>query len=120
MEQQEKVFVYFEITKEFIFTEAMRHKYGKMSYPELQTCLMPNELSYICKENIPIVTYVPNDNCESTLIHPSTISILHKVCEQRMLTLEQTCWIPLHLSDEWLFTAPGNYLVCCVGQRNFS
>jgi len=90
VEQQEKVFVYFEVTKEFIFTDAMRHKYGKMSYPELSTCLMPNELSYACKENIPIVTYVPNDDCESTLIHPSTISIPHKVCEQRMLTLEQT------------------------------
>ena len=106
MEQQEKVFVYFEITKEFIFTDAMRHKYGKMSYPELQTSLMPNELSYVCKENIPIVTYVPNDDCESTFIHPFTISIPHKVCEQRMLTLEQTYWIPLHLSNEWLFTAP--------------
>jgi len=99
VEQQEKVFVYFEVTKEFIFTDAMRHKYGKMSYPELSTCLMPNELSYACKENIPIVTYVPNDDCESTLIHPSTISIPHKVSEQRMLTLEQTYWIPLQLSN---------------------
>ena len=42
VEQQEKMFVYFEVTKEFIFTDAMRHKYGKMSYPELSTCLMPN------------------------------------------------------------------------------
>jgi len=98
--------VYCEITKEFIFTDAMRHKYGKMGYPELQTRLMQNELSYVCKENIPIVTYVPNDDCESSLIHPSTISIPQKVCEQRKLTLEQTYWIPLHLSNEWLFTAP--------------
>ena len=90
MEQQEKVFVYFEITKEFIFTDAMRQKYGKMSYPDLQACLMPNELSYVCKENIPIVTYVTNDDCESTLNHPATLSIPLKVCEQRMLTLEQT------------------------------
>jgi len=67
---------------------------------------MPNELSYVCKENIPIVTYVPNYDCESTLIHPSTISIPHNVCEQRMLILEQTYWIPLHLSNEWLITAP--------------
>ena len=29
-----------------------------------------------------------------------------KVCEQRILTLEHTYWIPLHLSNEWLFTAP--------------
>jgi hypothetical protein len=33
VEQQEKVFVYFEVTREFIFTNAMRHKCGKMSYP---------------------------------------------------------------------------------------
>ena len=86
MEQQEEVFVYCEVTKEYIFTDAMRHKYGKMSYPELQTCLMPDELSYVCKGNIPIVIYVPNYDCECTFIHPSTISIPHKVCEQRMLT----------------------------------
>ena len=58
MEQQGKEFVYFEITKEFIFIGAMKHKYGKMSYPELQAYLMPTELSHVCKENIPIVTYV--------------------------------------------------------------
>ena len=56
---------------------------------------MPNELTYVCKVNILIVTYVPND-CESTFVRPSTISIPHTVCEQRMLTLEQTYWIPLH------------------------
>ena len=31
MEQQGKVFVYFDTTKEFISTDAMGHKYGKMS-----------------------------------------------------------------------------------------
>ena len=106
MEQQENVFMYIDITKEFLFTDAMRQKYGKLSYPELQACFMPNELSYVCKENVPIVTYIPNDDCESTLIHPSTRVIPTKVCEQRMLTLENTYWIPLHLSNEWLFVAP--------------
>jgi hypothetical protein len=43
IEQQEKVFMCIGTTKEFIFTEATRHKYGKLSYPELQACLMPNE-----------------------------------------------------------------------------
>jgi hypothetical protein len=68
----------------------MRYKYGKLSYPELQECLMPNELSYVCKENILFVTYIPNDDCESTLIHPSTLSIPSKECEQRVLNLEHT------------------------------
>ena len=84
----------------------MRQKYGKLSYSELQACFMPNELSYVCKENVPIVTYIPNVDCESTLIHPSTMMIPSKVCEQRILTPEHTYWIPLHLSNEWLFTAP--------------
>jgi len=45
MKQQDKVFVYIETMKDFIFTDAMRQKYWKMSYPELQACLMPNELT---------------------------------------------------------------------------
>ena len=81
VQASEKVFVYFKITKEFIFTGAMRQKYGKMSYPGLQAYLMPSELNYVCKENIPILTHVANDDCESTLIHPSTMSIPPKVCE---------------------------------------
>jgi hypothetical protein len=55
--------VYIETMKDFIFTDAMRQKFGKMSYPELQTCLVPNELMYICQENLPIFTYVPNEDC---------------------------------------------------------
>ena len=31
--------------KYFIFTDAMKQKYGKLSYPELQTCFKPNELT---------------------------------------------------------------------------
>jgi hypothetical protein len=76
----------------------MRQKYGKLSYPKLQACFMPNELSYVCKENVPIVTYIPHVDHESTLIHPSTMLTPCKVCEQRMLTLEHIYWIPLHLS----------------------
>jgi len=29
--------MYVETTKEFMFTDAMKHKNGKLSYPELQT-----------------------------------------------------------------------------------
>ena len=74
-----------------------------------------NELSSVCKENITLFTYVPNDDSESTSIHPSTISIPHKLCEQKMLTLEHIYWIPLHLSNVWLFTAPTRelFIVLC-------
>ena len=75
--------MYIANKKDFIFTDAMRHKYGKMAYQELQACFTPNALSYVCKENVPILTYIPNEDCESTLIHPSTVSIPNNVCEQR-------------------------------------
>ena len=58
MEQQEKVFVYFEITKEFIFTDAIRQKYGKMSYPELQACLMPNGVMSVKKTYLLLPMYL--------------------------------------------------------------
>jgi len=45
MRQYERVFAYIEATKEYIFTDTMRQKYGKLSYSELQACFMPNELS---------------------------------------------------------------------------
>ena len=106
IQQQEKVFAYIEVAKELIFTDTVRQKYGKLRCSELQACFMPNELSCVCKENVQIVTYIPNVDCESTLIHPSTMAIPSKVCEQRILTPEHTYWIPLHLSNEWLFTAP--------------
>lgn len=52
------------------------------------------------------MTYVPNEHCEATLIHPSTISVPNCLCQQRLLNLEFTYWIPLHLSNEWLHVAP--------------
>jgi hypothetical protein len=104
--QQQKVFIYIESSKDFIFVDAMRQRYGEMTYPDLQACVKPNEITYVCKETLPILTYTPNEDCESTLIHPSMTSLPNKLCEQRILNLEQTYWIPLHMSNEWLFTAP--------------
>jgi hypothetical protein len=106
MKQKGNVFVYIETMKDFIFTDVMRQKYGKMNYPDLQTCLTPNELTFVCKKILTIFTYVPNEDCETTLIHPSTITLPKQVCEQRLLTLEYTHLIPLHLSNEWLYVSP--------------
>jgi hypothetical protein len=88
MKQQDKVFVYIETMKDFIFTDAMRQKYGKMSYPELQACFMPNKLTYVCKETLLIFTYIPEEDCEASLIHPSTITLPKQLCEQRLLNLD--------------------------------
>ena len=103
VQQQEKVFVYIDSTKDYIFVDAVRQRFGKMNHPELQACLKPNELIYVCKETLPIITYTPNEDCEATLIHPSTTSSPKGLCEQRILSLDQTYWIPLHMSNEWLY-----------------
>ena len=75
VKQREKVFVYIQTAKDFIFVDAMRTKYGKLTFAELQGCFMPNDLTYVCKETLPLHTYILNEDCESTLIHPSTLSI---------------------------------------------
>jgi len=56
-------------------------KYEKTSYPEIQTCLMPYELTFVCKEILPVFTCVPNEDCEATLIHPSTMFLPNQLCE---------------------------------------
>ena len=40
------------------------------------------------------------------ILHPSTVSLPDKLCEQRLLYLDSTYWIPLHLSNEWLYVTP--------------
>ena len=104
--QQDNVFVYVQPQRDFIFVDVMRNKYGKMNYQELQACIMPNKFNYVCQETLPIFTYIPNEDCEATLIHPSTSYFPHKVCEQGLLKLEYTYWIPLHMSNEWLYVTP--------------
>jgi len=114
-QQQDQIFVYVEARKDYIFVDAMRHKYGKLNHQELQACFTPNEFNHVCQETVPILTYIPNEDCEATIIHPSTASLPAKVCEQGLLKLESTYWIPLHMSNEWLFVTPGNeiFTVLC-------
>ena len=120
VQQQDKVFVYIEPTKDFIFVDAMRQRYGKMNYPELQACLMPNEITFVCKETLPILTYTPQEDCEATLIHPSTTFFPKELCVQRILTLEHTYWITLHMSNEWLYAAPKDeiFTVLCGNEKS--
>ena len=80
VQQQDKVFVYIESTKDFIFVDAMRQRYGKMNYPELQACFMPNEITFVCKETLPILTYTPQEDCEATHIHPWTTYFAKELC----------------------------------------
>lgn len=43
-----------------------------MTTNELTGCFHPNEFLYVrvCREEIPIYTYVPEIDCEATLLHP--------------------------------------------------
>ena len=47
----------------------LSHKYGKTNYLEVQACLIPYEFDYVCQETLLILTYIPNVDCETTLIH---------------------------------------------------
>jgi hypothetical protein len=47
-QQQHNVFVYINSKKDYIFVDAMRHKYGKLNNVDLQACFRPNELHYVC------------------------------------------------------------------------
>ena len=76
-------------------------------------------MTYVCKETLPLHTYILNEDCESTLIHPSTLSIPKQLCEQRVLNLETTYWILLHFSNEWLYVTPNDeiFTVLCGSSR---
>ena len=119
MKQRDKVFVYIDTAKDFIFVDVMRTKYGKLTFTELQGCFMPNDLTYVCKETVPLHTCILNEDSESTLIHPSTLSIPKQLCEQRVLNLETTYWILLHFSNEWLYVTPNDeiFTVLCGSTR---
>jgi len=70
-------------------------------------------------ETLPILTYIPNEDCEGTLIHPSTNALPNKACEQGLLSLEYTYWMPLHMSNEWLYVTPNTevFTVLCGSMK---
>ena len=103
--RQDRNYVFISSNKEYIFCDSVRQHYGKLSMSELAGCFRPNELQYVCQENFPIYTYVPGVDCEATLLHPSTTQ-MPKNCDTRITSLDKTFWIPLYLSNEWLFIAP--------------
>lgn len=108
------------VRKEYVFVDALNRQYGHTSQYELDNCLQPNKLNYVCAEIAPIVTYVPNVDCIATLLHPST-NELPSSCTFNYLPLQQIMWIPLHLSNAWLYVAPQLELfttLCQDGQRH--
>ncbi|PNF43411.1 hypothetical protein B7P43_G13447 [Cryptotermes secundus] len=108
------------VRKEYSFVDSLNRQYGHISRYELEKCLQPNNLNYVCAEMTPIVTYVPNVDCVATLLHPNNQKIPDD-CTFNYLPLRQVIWIPLHLSNAWLYVAPQLELfttVCQDGQRH--
>jgi hypothetical protein len=102
---QESTYSYIESTKEYIFSDSLHQHFGKMTSNELSGCFELNEFKHVCREEIPIYTYVPNIDCEATLLHPSTMKLPDN-CEYRIFKLSKTFWIPLYMSNQWLFVTP--------------
>jgi hypothetical protein len=96
---------YINFNKEFMFSDSLRQRFGKITTNELTGCFQPNEFTYVCREEISMYTYIPQMDCEATLLHPSTTKIPNN-CEYRFFKLSKTVWIPLHLSNQWLFVNP--------------
>lgn len=105
VQEEEHTYSYIGFNKEFMFSDPLRQHYGKMTATELIRCFQPNEFVHICREEIPIYTYIPEVDCEATLLHPSTVKIPNN-CEFRFFKLSKTFWIPLHLSNQSLFVTP--------------
>jgi hypothetical protein len=103
--KQDNVFSFIYPSKDYIFMDSLKRQYGKLSNNELTKCFQPNLMQKVCKEDIPILTYIPGNDCESTLLHPSSQDI-PLTCEIRVLKLTKTYWIPLSFSNQWLFVTP--------------
>jgi hypothetical protein len=62
VQEKEAMYGYVNFNKELIFSDSLRQYYGKMTMNDLTSCFQPNQVMYVCKEEIPIYTYVP-DRC---------------------------------------------------------
>jgi hypothetical protein len=100
--KQDNVFSFIYSSKDYIFMDSLKRQYGKLSSNELTRCFHPNFMQKICKEDMRILTYIPGNDCESTLLHPSLQNI-PLIFEVRVLKLTKTYWIPLSFSNQWLF-----------------
>jgi hypothetical protein len=64
--QKELTYIYIGFNKVLFFCDPLRQRYEKMTTNELTGCFQPNEFTYVCREEIPIYTFVPDMDCEAT------------------------------------------------------
>ncbi|PSN30666.1 hypothetical protein C0J52_26880 [Blattella germanica] len=108
--------MYTSSKRDYIFSDPLRQKFGKLTFSELQSCSKPNEFHYVCKSDMPIHTHVSGTDCEATLLQPTNEEVPIS-CELRVLKLQQTFWIPLDSGYEWLYVAPRKEILStlCTG-----
>lgn len=97
-------YIYTESSKDYIIIDTLRQKYAKISQYQLDKCFKINELKFVCKETTPILNFKAGEDCEATLVHPST-TMVPGSCTQRMVQIDNTLWIKL-LGNEWLHITP--------------
>lgn len=92
--------LYIESTREFIITDSLHQRFAKMTRYQVEKCYQLNEMKFICKESFPITSYKAGEDCEATLLHPSTTET-PSTCSHRMIEIRDTLWVKLY-ANEWL------------------
>ena len=83
LETSTKLYSFVNPYKKIIFSDPLRQQYCKMTKNELSACFQPNTFNYVCQENILMYNYIPELDCESTLLCPSTERIPEN-CDTRI------------------------------------
>ena len=84
----------------------------------MEKCIQLDEFILVCKEEFPISSHQPGDDCEATLLHPSTTKAPIS-CSHRMMEIKDTLWIKL-FGNEWLHVTPRKEIftfLCGQGQE---
>ncbi|KAJ4440619.1 hypothetical protein ANN_08765 [Periplaneta americana] len=106
--------LYIESPREFIITDNLHQRFAKMTRYQVERCYQLNEMKFVCKEAFPITSYKSGEDCEATLLHPSSTETPSS-CSQRMIEIRSTLWIKL-FGNEWLHVTPKPeiFTILCV------
>lgn len=110
-------YIYLEPSREFILSEPTRQAYAKLTEKNVEDCLHIDDTRMICKQDFPVINFQAGEDCEASLLHPSTAAIPTS-CKQRVLELRNTLWLKLH-GNEWLHVSPQPEVVSflCTGNH---
>ncbi|PNF21356.1 hypothetical protein B7P43_G18011, partial [Cryptotermes secundus] len=66
-------------TQKYMFVQ-----FSKINFEDLQACYMANKLTYVCQDKVLLSNYIPGEDCEASLLHPSSQFVPKEVCEIKM------------------------------------